>query len=187
MSSIDIAARWCKSKFLALLNPVHERGASILSGCALDHKLLAIASFIIHYFGWQARSRSGDQCPRWGRFAQADCRHEMRPMTFLDPGAFSDIDVPRQLVLLLGCPLLPANSLNHTRKGCRREGLFSFSWIFVLGGRSSASGSDLRGSMPGQSSMKYDSVYPIFRTAAQARNRLGRKLRRGYSAAMPSV
>jgi hypothetical protein len=36
--------------------------------------------------------------------------------------------------------------------------------------------------------MKYDSVYPIFRTAAQAGNGLGRELRRGYSAAaMPSV
>src|SRR6267154_3416506 len=47
-----------------------------------------IKSFIIHYFGWQPRSRFGGHCPRWGRFAQADCRHEMRPMTFLDPGAF---------------------------------------------------------------------------------------------------
>src|SRR6267143_768473 len=47
-----------------------------------------ITSFIIHYFGWQARSRFGGHCPRWGRFAQGDCRHEMRPMTFLDPGAF---------------------------------------------------------------------------------------------------
>ena len=36
--------------------------------------------------------------------------------------------------------LLPANILNHTPKSCRREGLFSFSWIFVSGGRSSASG-----------------------------------------------
>ena len=83
--------------------------------------------------------------------------------------------------------LLPANFLNHTPKSWGREELFSFSWIFVLGGRSSASGSDLRGSMPGQSSMKYDPVYPIFRTAAQARNGLGRELRRGYSAAMPGV
>jgi hypothetical protein len=45
----------------------------------------------------------------------------------------------------------------------------------------------LAGQMPGQSSMKYDSVYPIFRTAAQARSGLGRELRRGYSAAMPIV
>jgi len=35
--------------------------------------------------------------------------------------------------------------------------------------------------------MKYDSVYPTLRTAAQARNRLGRELHRGYSAAMPGV
>ena len=35
--------------------------------------------------------------------------------------------------------------------------------------------------------MKYDSVYPTLRTAAQARNGLGRELRRGYSAAMPGV
>jgi hypothetical protein len=53
------------------------------------------------------------------------------------------------------CPsgrLLPANFLNHTPKSCRREGLFSFSWIFVSGGGSSASGSDLGRSTPWQSS-----------------------------------
>jgi len=54
--------------------------------------------------------------------------------------------------LLRYCPLLPADSLNHTRKSGRREGLFSFSWVFPSGGRSSASGSDLGRSMPGQSS-----------------------------------
>jgi hypothetical protein len=54
---------------------------------------------------------------------------------------------------LLGSGLLPANFPNHTPKSCRREELFSFSWIFVSGGRSSASGSDLGRSMPeGQSS-----------------------------------
>jgi peptidoglycan/LPS O-acetylase OafA/YrhL len=41
--------------------------------------------------------------------------------------------------------LLPANILNHTPKSCRREGLLSCSWIFVSGGRSSASGCDLGG------------------------------------------
>jgi hypothetical protein len=45
--------------------------------------------------------------------------------------------------------------------------------FFVSGERSPASGSDLGRSMPGQSSIKYDSVYPIFRTAAQARSGLG--------------
>jgi hypothetical protein len=94
---------------------------------------------------------------------------------------------PYLIALLPSCPLLPASSLNHTRKSCMREGLFSFSWVFVSGGRSSASGSDLGRSMPGQSSMKYDSVYPTLRTAAQARNGLGRELHRGYSAAMPGV
>src|SRR5882762_3870941 len=59
-----------------------------------------ITSFIIHYFGWQPRSRFGGHCPRWGRFAQADCRHEMRPMTFLDPGAFSGSIFRREFVLL---------------------------------------------------------------------------------------
>src|SRR5437879_726353 len=81
--------------------------------------------------------------------------------------------------------LLPANILDHTPKSCRREGLFSFSWIFVSGGRSSASGCDLGGSTPeGRAPIRYDSVYPTFRTAAQARNGLGHELRRGYSAAM---
>ncbi|MFY9531909.1 MAG: hypothetical protein WAR24_23645, partial [Candidatus Acidiferrales bacterium] len=49
--------------------------------------------------------------------------------------------------------LLPANFLNHTPKSCRREGLFSFSWIFVSGGRSSASGSDLAGQRRGRAPM----------------------------------
>src|SRR6267143_3332417 len=80
--------------------------------------------------------------------------------------------------------LLPANSLNHTRKSSRREGLFSFSWTLPSGGRSSASGSDLGRSSRGRAPTKYDSVYPIFRIAAQARNGLGQELRRGYSAAM---
>src|SRR6266478_6170539 len=83
--------------------------------------------------------------------------------------------------------LLPANILNHTRKSCRPEGLFSSSWIFVSGGRSSASGSDLGRSSRGRAPTKYDSVYPTFRIAAQAGNGLGRELRRGYSAAMSGL
>ncbi len=35
--------------------------------------------------------------------------------------------------------------------------------------------------------MSYGSVYPTFRTAAQARNGLGRELRRGYSAKMSGM
>ena len=64
--------------------------------------------------------------------------------------------------------LLPANFLNHTPKKLEVRRVILFQLDFVSGGRSSASGSDLSGSMPGQSSVKYDSVYPIFRTAAQA-------------------
>ena len=75
------------SEFQSLVTPPEEFQALTVFA------LLAIASFIVHYFGWQARSRFGGHCPRWGRFAQADCRHEMRPMTFLDPGAFIVIDV----------------------------------------------------------------------------------------------
>ena len=52
-------------------------------------------------------------------------------------------------LLVPSCRLLPANILNHTPKSCGREGLFSFSWIFVSGGRSSASGYDLDGSNAG--------------------------------------
>src|SRR5258708_33696358 len=89
-----------------------------------------------------------------------------------------------EVAQLLICRLLPANILNHTRKSSRREGLFSSSWIFVSGGRSSASGSDLGRSSRGRAPTKYDSVYPTFRTAAQPRNGLGHELRRGYSAAM---
>src|SRR5258708_2650255 len=93
-----------------------------------------------------------------------------------------------KIAQVLVCRLLPANILNHTPKSCRREGLFSFSWIFVSGGRSSASGCDLGGSTPeGRAPIRYDSVYPTFRAAAQARNGLARRLRRGNSAAMPRL
>src|SRR6266850_3919627 len=84
--------------------------------------------------------------------------------------------------------LLPANFLNRTPKSPRREGLFSFSWIFVSGGRSSASGCDLGGSTPeGRAPIRYDSVYPTFRSATQARNGLGHGLCRDHSAAMPRL
>src|SRR5260370_13771630 len=62
-----------------------------------------------------------------------------------------------KIAQVLVCRLLPANILNHTPKSCRREGLFSFSWIFVPGGRSSASGSDLGRSSRGRAPTKYDS------------------------------
>jgi len=81
--------------------------------------------------------------------------------------------------------LLPANSLNHTRKSSRREGLFSFSWTLPSGGRSSASGSDLGRSSRGRAPTKYDSFYPTFRLRAQARNGLGHELRRGYCRLYP--
>jgi hypothetical protein len=71
-------------------------------------RLLKQTSLIIHYFGWQARSRFGGHCPRWGRFAQADCRHEMRPMTFLDPGSFIGTDQ--------GEPPVPFDTVNHRGK-----------------------------------------------------------------------
>jgi hypothetical protein len=45
-----------------------------------------ISSFIIHYFGWQARSRSGG-IVRDGDYLLKRIT-DMRPMTFLDPGAF---------------------------------------------------------------------------------------------------
>src|SRR5260370_11251004 len=38
-----------------------------------------------------------------------------------------------KIAQVLVCRLLPANILNRTPKSCRREGLFSFSWIFVSG------------------------------------------------------
>src|SRR5258708_19568624 len=69
------------------------------------------------------------------------------------------------------CRLLPANILNHTPKSCRREGLFSFSWIFVSGGRSSASGCDLGGSTPEAKTPKPShSLYPPFPPPPQPHN-----------------
>jgi len=49
---------------------------------------LAMASFIIHYLGWQAERALQSLVRNGGRIAQVDCRHEMNPMAFLDPGAF---------------------------------------------------------------------------------------------------
>ena len=68
------------------------------------------------------------------------------------------------------------NILNHIPKSCRPEGLFSSSWIFVSGGRSSASGSDLGRSTPvGQSSNELRfclSHFPHRRTSSK---RIGRQ------------
>ena len=90
---------------------------------------------------------------------------------------------------LLDCRLLPANILNHTPKSCRPEGLFSSSWIFVSGGRSSASGSDLGRSTPvGQSSNELRfclSHFPHRRTSSK---RIGpRAARRSCCGDVPLV
>src|SRR5260370_41383218 len=90
-----------------------------------------------------------------------------------------------KIAQVLVCRLLPANILNHTPKSCRREGLFSFSWIFVSGGRSSASGCDLGGANPeGRAPIPYHSVFPNFPAAPQTPNRIAPRLRRGHSAAI---
>ena len=52
--------------------------------CA-DHKLLAIASFIIHYLGWQAGIRV--VCPQTATIRSLVCSREMHPLAFLDPSA----------------------------------------------------------------------------------------------------
>src|ERR1019366_9541141 len=57
--------------------------------------MLAIASIIIHYLGWQARNRCAVTCERWRLTAQFDCRNEMRPMASLDPAAFTSTNPSR--------------------------------------------------------------------------------------------
>src|SRR6266478_1162973 len=83
------------------------------------------------------------------------------------------------------CRLLPANILNHTPKNCRPEGLFSPSWILFQEEGAPLPAQILAGQRRwGRAPMSYDSFYPTFRTAAQARNGLGRELRGGHLAAM---
>ena len=72
----------------------------------------------------------------------------------------------------------------HIPKSCRREGLFSFSWIFSSGGGASLPAEILAGQRRGRAPMSYDSFYPTFRLPTQARNGLGHELRRCYCAAM---
>src|SRR5262250_1517454 len=84
--------------------------------------------------------------------------------------------------------LLPANSLNHTCKQTVAEKRYSLPvGIFLSGGGAPLPAQILAGQRRGRAPMSYDSLYPTFRPVAQARNRLGRKLRRGPSAAMPCL
>ena len=86
------------------------------------------------------------------------------------------------------CRLLPTNILNHTPKSCRREGLFSFSWIFVSGGRSSASGSDLGRSTPWQSSNELRFFLSHFPSPRTSSKRIGpRVVPRSFCGDVPLV
>src|SRR6266404_993983 len=97
---------------------------------------------------------------------------------------FSSLEWKRSNSQVLISRLLPANILNHIPKSCRREGLFSFSWIFSSGGGAPLPAEILAGQHRGRAPMSYDSFYPTFRPPAQARKGVGRGLRRGPSAAM---
>ena len=101
-----------------------------------------------------------------------------------EAGGIGDNRLINRPVKLTWSRLLLANILNHTPKSCRREGLFSFSWIFSSGGGAPLPAEILAGQRRGRAPMSYDSFYPTFRLRAQARNGLGHELRRGYSAAM---
>jgi len=59
--------------------------------------------------------------------------------------------------------------------------------IFSSGGEALLPAQILAGQRRGRASMSYGSFYPTFRPAAQARNRLGRGVRRRYPAAMSCV
>ena|SRR2546430_1862077 len=84
--------------------------------------------------------------------------------------------------------LLPANSLNHTFKKTVAEKRILFQLGFSYqGGGAPLPVQILAGQRPGRAPMSYDSLYPSFRSAAPARNRLGRKLCRGHFAAMPRL
>jgi hypothetical protein len=86
--------------------------------------------------------------------------------------------------------LLAANSVNDTlKKVHRREVVFSSSWIFCFREEGALLPALILGSRRrrGRAPMKYDSVYPTFRLARQARSRLGGKLRRNHLAAMPDL
>ena len=48
-----------------------------------------VASFIIHYFGWQARNRFLGHLSEIATIAQVDCR----AIAFLDPFAFYGTDL----------------------------------------------------------------------------------------------
>jgi hypothetical protein len=66
-------------RYYSLKTPISKPGADrSVNDNVLYHSLLRLAS----------PQQVWGHCPRWGRFAQADCPHEKRPMTFLDPSAF---------------------------------------------------------------------------------------------------
>ena len=95
----------------------------------------------------------------------------------------SRVSIQRAWFVVYYRPIRRVTPLKKHRGSC-----ILFQLDFSSGGRSSAPGSDLGRSTPGRAPTKYDSVYPIFRLAAQvARSRSGRELRRSHLAAMPRL
>ena len=97
--------------------------------------------------------------------------------------------VPLNVAQLPSGRLLAANSVNHTLKRSEARSCILFQLDFSLQEEGALlpalilAGRRRRGRAP----IKYDSVYPTFRLARQARSRLGGKLRRYHLAAMPRL
>ncbi len=77
-----------------LRNP--SAGSVFCGAASTSRNELAIASFIIHYLGWQLPTGLiGITCPRCRLFAQVDFLREMHRTAFVDPEVFlSQLDSP---------------------------------------------------------------------------------------------
>src|SRR3982074_2102242 len=105
-----------------------------------------ITSLSFTTLGWQARKRSWGICPQWRLFARVDRRLEMRPMAFLDPGAFLGIDLsPRSCQplcpgILTSIPVLlrklSSNCMLVTHLNNREQLLLNQTAIPAIGGHS---------------------------------------------------
>src|SRR5215470_16790087 len=73
---------------------------------------------------------------------------------------------------------------SHPLKGAAEKRYSLPVGIFSSGGGALLPAQILAGQRRGRAPMSYGSFYPTFRPAAQARNRLGRGVRRRYPAAM---
>jgi len=84
-------------------------------------------------------------------------------------------------------PIITGQSYESHPEKSIEEAVFSSSWIFLQEEGAPLPAQILGGQCRGRAPMSYDSVYPTFCLGAQARNGVGRELRRSHLAPQPKA